>query len=107
MAVVVNLDPPRRIVEVKQFGELAAKLRLRTALGQPPVEFLAGIAHRLFEQAAAIAALRHADLDLAVRALPQGFGQQRAFFGLTIDERSEARRVGKEGVRTCRTRWSR
>src|SRR3546814_18924564 len=84
MAVVVNLDALRRVFEIEQLGKLAPQLRLAAALGQPPVEFLARIAHRLFEQPAAVAALRHAAPRLSVRPLPQCLAEPRAFVDVAV-----------------------
>src|SRR3546814_20318303 len=47
---------------------------------------LARVTHRLFQQAPPVAALRHADLNLAPRCLAQRLGNQRAFSGLAVDE---------------------
>src|SRR3546814_15021675 len=53
---------------------------------------LARVTHRLFQQAPPVAALRHADLDLAPRCLAQRLGEQRAFGGLAVDEDQLRRR---------------
>src|SRR3546814_7692957 len=44
------------------------------------------------------------DLDLQ-RIAEEAFGDQRGAL-VALDPRSEERRVGKECVRTCRSRWS-
>ena len=81
MAVVIDFDALRRLIEVEQLGEFAAELGLAAALGEPPVEFLARVTHCLFEQASPVAALGYSDLDLAPRRLAERLGEKRAFGG--------------------------
>ena len=92
MAVVIDFDAPRRLVEVEQVGEFAAQPGLAAALRQSPVELLSGVAHRLFEQALAVAALRHADLDLAPGDCTERLGEQIGLVGFAVDQDQLRRR---------------
>src|SRR3546814_20854566 len=80
----------------------------------PPLLVLSGIQKRPRHEAAAFVTLRHYHLAhrnrpdplqlLAHRRQVFGFGQQAA--EPQHAKRSEERRVGKECVRTCRSRWA-
>src|SRR3546814_8573156 len=56
----------------------------------------------------AVAGVEHIGVVAAVAAkcVVAGAAGQRVVAGPAIEPRSEARRVGKEGVSTCRSRWS-
>src|SRR3546814_18542855 len=43
---------------------------------------------------------------LGIQALPGFLGEALTVSGLVMQDRSEERRVGKECVSTCRSRWS-
>src|SRR3546814_11874949 len=48
----------------------------------------------------------HMDLETAGRAPSDHYPRSKAFPGGYVERRSEERRVGKECVSTCRSRWS-
>ncbi len=74
MAVVVNLDPPRRRIEVEQIGQTAQQPRLGRRFGKPPVERFPRVTRRLLDQLAPLAALADADLHLAPGQFGKRFG---------------------------------
>ena len=86
MAVVINFDSARRFGQFEQVSHLLQQFTLRGALRQLAVERFFGVARRLFNQARTVAALRHADFDLAFGTFGQGLRQQVCLAQLPIKE---------------------
>ena len=63
-------------VEPEGLGETANRRALRRGFGQPPAERLAGVLQRVVDQVLLLAALRHADRDLAAGLGAERLGQQ-------------------------------
>ena len=76
MAIVVDFDPPRGFGKLEQVSNLLQQFALRRAFGQLAVERFFGVARGLFYKAHAVAALRHANLNLALGAFGQRLRQQ-------------------------------
>ena len=86
MAVIINFDPARRFGQFEQVRHLLQQFTLRCALGQSPIERFCRVARRLLDQAHTVAALRHADFDLALGTFGQRLRQQICFGQLPIEE---------------------
>ena len=92
MAVVINFYPARRFGQFEQVSHLLQQFTLRGALRQLTVERFFGVTRRLFDQAHTVAALRHADFDLAFGTFGQGLRQQVCLAQLPIKENGFCRR---------------
>ena len=86
MAVVIDFDPARRFGQFEQVSHFLQQFTLRSALRQLAVQRLFGVTRRLFDQAHTVAALRHADFDLAFSAFGQGLRQQVRLGQLSVKE---------------------
>src|SRR3546814_970367 len=83
-------------------SDLLAQQRLR--LG---ARFLARQAARMHRPEHDVFQRRHLREQIELLEHHAGFAADFAYLGRrTLDARSEERRVGKEGVRTCSSRWS-
>ncbi len=83
VAVVIDLDPLRRRVQVKRLGQPFQQLGLRRRFGHLARQAFAGVAQRAVDQFGLFAALRHQQFDLAAQLV----GQRR----LPSDQRSRSR----------------
>src|SRR3546814_16895437 len=93
--IVVYIERPRRIDRIDLTGIEAHNLVLEIGVEQSDAE--AELAFAVIAQADF---LSRADFGLEIRIAAQRATHQRAA------ARSEERRVGKECVSTCRSRWS-
>src|SRR3546814_9508216 len=92
------LQPPRLQKEPRQ---RTAGTQLETTSIATPAQDSNGAEYQRTVRPAKAEAVRHHRAQRCVG----GLAQHRETFGARV-ERSEERRVGKEGVSTCRSRWS-
>src|SRR5262249_26901699 len=86
VAVVVDLDAPRRPRQRKDLGQQLQQLALGRTLGKLARQRLARIGERVIDEILLLAALGHAHLDLVAALGAQGLGEQRALLDLVGDE---------------------
>ena len=85
MAVVIDLDPLRRLGQFEEFGQFAVERGLGPALCQPPFERFDRVALGLRDQPPPVAALRDRQVDLASGPFAKCLGEQ-----LTLGQRYSA-----------------
>ena len=91
MAVVVDLDPLRRLGQLERVGDLAQVPALGRGLGEAAVQLLLGVARGLADHPAPVAALRSFDRDLAPGALGKA-SQSRSASGSARSVQDQPRR---------------
>ena len=86
VAIVVDLDPLRRMVEIEHLGDALKQPRLARAVGDAPRQRLARIHDRLSHHLALLAALRCQHLDAPLGLQAQRLLEQRALRNVVAQE---------------------
>ncbi len=103
VAVVVDLDPTRLLVEAEQLGDTLEQAALGGVLRHPPVERRAGVLGRVVDQLALGAAHRPLQLDPAAGPDCQCRGQQCGVArGMAGQDQGRRRLVLVERVRSLK-----
>ena len=86
MAVVVDLDAPRRARQAEGLGKLPQQLLLRGGFGELAPKRLARVGERVLDQILFLAALRQQDLDLVAALGGKRLRQQFAVLDVVGDQ---------------------
>ena len=86
MTVVIDLDPLRRLGQFERIGQLAEQFALGGGLGHAPLKRFHGIALRLLDELAPVAALGTFECDLSAGAVAQSLRQQGCIAKFPVDQ---------------------